>query len=142
MIDRNVMALAAKRVEARRCDVAAGRDAPNWRGASTGWPPICAPAGAVFMTEDCGAARAAGRRRRRAFRDLEAQATAAHFARLREGRATRPRRARCTSTCCATSSAINAHLVAAAAYPVLEAGGGLLASRLRQNPDTLDAADG
>lgn len=32
---------------------------------------------------------------------------------------------------------VNTHLVAAAAYSVLEAGGVLLASRLRQEPDTL-----
>jgi len=32
---------------------------------------------------------------------------------------------------------VNTHLVAAAAYPVLEAGGALLPSRLRQDPNAL-----
>ena len=64
-----------------------------------------------------------------AFRDLEAAATAAHFAgaaRVRRGGGQRA----ASRYCCATEAG-ERHLVAAAAYPVLEGQGELLPSRLR-----------
>ncbi len=82
-------------------------------------------AAAVFMTEDARAARLLAAEKE-AFRDLEAAATRAHFASLRDGKGatTDPDLVR-------ELKRVNGHLVAAAAYPVLEGQGELLASWLR-----------
>jgi phosphate:Na+ symporter len=86
-------------------------------------------AASLLMTEDPRAARLLAEEKT-AFRDLEAAATAAHFARLRSG----PPEAAETSAVhldlLRDCKLINSHVVAAAAYPVLERGGELLASRL------------
>ena len=84
---------------------------------------------AVFMTEDAQTARLLADEKE-AFRDIEAAATQAHFTRLRTGGGSAE-----------TSSLhldlvrdlkrVNAHLVAAAAYPVLKGQGELLRSRVR-----------
>jgi phosphate:Na+ symporter len=84
-------------------------------------------AAAVFMTEDARAARRLAAEKE-AFRDLEATATRAHFAHLRDGG--RPR-AGLDLDLLRELKRVNGHLVAAAAYPVLEDQGELLASRLR-----------
>ena len=85
---------------------------------------------AVFMTEDARTARLLADEKE-AFRDIEAAATQAHFTRLRTG----------SGPSAATSSLhldlvrdlkrVNAHLVAAAAYPVLKEQGELLRSRVK-----------
>jgi phosphate:Na+ symporter len=82
-------------------------------------------AAAVFMTEDARAARQLVAEKE-AFRDLEAAATLAHFAGLRGGR-----RSSVDLDLLRELKRVNGHLVAAAAYPVLEGQGELLASRLR-----------
>jgi len=85
-------------------------------------------AAAVFMTEDARAARQLVAEKE-AFRELEANATAAHFARLRgtadDGSAAM------TLELLRELKRINGHLVSAAAYPVLEGQGELLPSRVR-----------
>ena len=81
-------------------------------------------AAAVFMTEDSRAARQLVAEKE-AFRDLEAAATRAHFAGLRRGRGG------LDLELVRELKRVNGHLVAAAAYPVLEGQGELLASRLR-----------
>jgi len=63
-----------------------------------------------------------------AFRAIEADATAAHFEAIREGKADA---ASLDLDTLRDLKRVNAHLVAAAAYPVLESKGDLLASRLR-----------
>lgn len=90
-------------------------------------------AAAVFMTEDARAARLLVAEKE-AFRELESVATTAHFAALRtrsgqgadavDGSALHLDLLR-------ELKRLNSHLVAAAAYPVLEGQGELLASRLR-----------
>ncbi|GJD50202.1 hypothetical protein OPKNFCMD_2939 [Methylobacterium crusticola] len=61
------------------------------------------------------------------FRDLEARATEAHLRRLRApGRATAE-----TTSLYPDLKRVNDHLVAGAAYPILESQGALRASRLR-----------
>ena len=82
-------------------------------------------AAAVFMTEDPRAARQLAAEKE-AFRDLEAAATKAHFARLRGGNS-----GGLDLDIVRDLKRVNGHLVAAAAYPVLEGQGELLASRLR-----------
>jgi phosphate:Na+ symporter len=78
-------------------------------------------AAAVFMTEDARAARQLAAEKE-AFRDLEAAATRAH--RAGQGGSVDLDLVR-------ELKRVNGHLVAAAAYPVLEGQGELLASRLR-----------
>jgi len=137
VIDRDVMGHLAKRlkrglpmppaerVEARRL---LERLAATARAAA-----------AVFMTEDARAARLLVAEKE-AFRELESSATVAHFAALR-GRTGAVE----AGTEAVEGSALhldllrefkrlNSHLVAAAAYPVLEGQGELLASRLRAEP--------
>jgi phosphate:Na+ symporter len=82
-------------------------------------------AAAVFMTEDARAARQLAAEKE-AFRDLEAAATRAHFAGLRAGQGRSV-----DLDLVRELKRVNGHLVAAAAYPVLEGQGELLASRLR-----------
>jgi phosphate:Na+ symporter len=82
-------------------------------------------AAAVFMTEDARAARQLAAEKE-AFRDLEATATRAYFAGLRGGQG-----APVDLDLVRELKRVNGHLVAAAAYPVLEGQGELLASRLR-----------
>jgi len=85
-------------------------------------------AAAVFMTEDARAARQLVAEKE-AFRELEAAATAAHFARLRG--AADDGTAAMKLELLRDLKRINSHLVSAAAYPVLEGQGELLPSRLR-----------
>ncbi|HEX4173128.1 MAG TPA: Na/Pi cotransporter family protein [Acetobacteraceae bacterium] len=83
-------------------------------------------AAAVFMTEDARAARQLAAEKE-AFRDLEAAATRAQFAALRDG----GRRSGLDLDLLRELKRVNGHLVAAAAYPILEGQGELLSSRLR-----------
>ncbi|MCB8878691.1 Na/Pi cotransporter family protein [Acidisoma cellulosilytica] len=87
-------------------------------------------AGSLFMTGDERAARLLAEEKEN-FRQREAQATAAHFARLRAGRVDTAETSSLHLDALRDLKRVNAHLVAAAAYPVLETGGNLLASRLR-----------
>ncbi len=87
-------------------------------------------AAVVFVSDDPRAARLLAAEKQ-AFRDLEADAVGAHFERLR----THPAETAATSALhldvIRDLKRVNAHLVAAAAYPVLENQGELLASRVR-----------
>jgi len=67
-----------------------------------------------------------------AFRDIEAQATQAHFDRLRAGRIEAAETSSLHLDILRDLKRVNTHLVAAAAYPVLEGKGELLPNRLRQ----------
>jgi phosphate:Na+ symporter len=125
VVDRDVMGLAVKRLkrgvalpeeeraEARRL---LGRLAATVRAAA-----------AVFMTEDARAARELVAEKE-AYRDMETVATRAHFTGRRGvfGEA-----APLDLDLLRELKRVNGHLVAAAAYPVLEGQGELLASRLR-----------
>lgn len=87
-------------------------------------------AASLFMTGDERAARLLAAEKE-GFRELEAQATAAHFQRLRSGRIDTAETSSLHLDALRDLKRVNAHLVAAAAYPVLENTGELLASRLR-----------
>jgi phosphate:Na+ symporter len=87
-------------------------------------------AAALLVTGDERAARRLVEEKE-AFRGLEAEATLAHFERLREGRAGSAETSALHLDALRDLKRVNAHLVAAAAYPVLEGKGELLASRLR-----------
>lgn len=86
-------------------------------------------AATVLMTGDLRAARILAEEKE-AFRELEAQAAAAHFERRREGGAGQATGLHLDLL--RDLKRVNAHLVASAAYPVLESHGELMPSRLRR----------
>jgi phosphate:Na+ symporter len=87
-------------------------------------------AAALLVTGDDRAARLLVEEKE-IFRSLEAEATAAHFERLREGKVGTVETSALHLDALRDLKRVNAHLVAAAAYPVLEGKGELLPSRLR-----------
>jgi len=87
-------------------------------------------AASVFMTDDLRAARLLAAERE-TFRDVEEAATHAHFDHLRSGQTAMAEASALHLDVLRDLKQINAHLVAAAAYPVLKSQGELLASRLR-----------
>jgi phosphate:Na+ symporter len=89
-------------------------------------------AASLFMSEDERAARLLAAEKE-VFRVMETGATATHFARLRSGRADTAETSSLHLDAIRDLKQVNAHLVAAAAYPVLEGKGELLSSRLRQD---------
>lgn len=129
LVERDLLGHAAKALkrglslprEAQAAFVAVtGRLAGNARAAAS-----------LLVTEDVRAARLlAGEKE--AFRDIEAAATAAHFERLRAGDGEAEAGALWLDIL-RDLKRVNAHLVAAAAYPVLEEQGELLPTRLRQD---------
>ena len=86
-------------------------------------------ADAVFMTEDVRAAKLLVAEKE-AFRDLEAAATTAHFNALRNNSGS-GEESQLHLDLLRDLQRVNGHLVAAAAYPLLESQGELLPSRLR-----------
>jgi len=123
VVGRDVMGHLAKRLK-RGSPFAEGEQAEVRRLLDRLVATVRAAA-AVFMTEDARAARQLAAEKE-AFRDLEAAATRAHFAGLRGGNATAVE-----LDLLRELKRVNGHLVAAAAYPVLEGQGELLTSRLR-----------
>ena len=93
-------------------------------------------AAAVFITDDVRAARGL-LGEKEVFRDLEARATEAHFARIRAGRVESVETSALHLDVLRDLKRINAH-ISAAAYPVLEKLGELLPSRLRRDPEAED----
>jgi phosphate:Na+ symporter len=87
-------------------------------------------AAALLVTGDDRAARLLVEEKE-IFRSLEAEATAAHFEHLRERRGGGTETSAMHLDALRDLKRVNAHLVAAAAYPVLEGKGELLPSRLR-----------
>jgi phosphate:Na+ symporter len=89
-------------------------------------------AASVFMTGDERAARQLAAEKE-AFRALEADATDAHFERLRSGRVNSAETSALHLDALRDLKAVNTHIVAAAAYPVLASRGELLATRIRSD---------
>jgi phosphate:Na+ symporter len=88
-------------------------------------------AASLFMTGDDRAARLL-MAEKEAFRSMETASTDAHFDRLRSGRLDTTETSALHLDSLRNLKSVNTHIVAAAAYPVLEGTGGLLPSRLRQ----------
>jgi phosphate:Na+ symporter len=127
VIDHNVMGLVARRLkrgltlpESERAETAQllGRLGSTARAAAP-----------VIMSEDPRAARVLVAEKE-AFREIEAEATAAHFAAVQESPAAGEVSA-LRLDLLRELKRVNGHLVAAAAYPVLEGQGALLPTRLR-----------
>jgi phosphate:Na+ symporter len=91
-------------------------------------------AASVFVTENPRGARMLAAEKE-IFRQLEQDATYAHFERLRSGRIETAETSSLHLDAVRDLKLVNAHLVAAAAYPVLEGQGQLMASRLRDEND-------
>jgi phosphate:Na+ symporter len=94
-------------------------------------------AASLFMTADERAARLLVGEKE-IFRSLEAEATTAHFDRLRARRTDTFETSAMHLDVLRDLKNVNTHLVAAAAYPVLESKGELLPSRLRQDGEISD----
>jgi phosphate:Na+ symporter len=128
IIDRNLLGIASKLVKRGQTLSAAGqaellamvdRLTTNVRTAAS-----------LFMTGDQRAARLlAGEKE--AFRTMEATATEAHFQRMRSGAVATLETSTMHLDALRDLKSVNASLVAAAAYPVLERTGDLLRTRLR-----------
>jgi len=86
-------------------------------------------AASLFMTDDRRAARMLVEEKV-TFRDLEAAATQSHFERLRTGRRDTAETSAMHLDLLRDMKRVNGHIVSAAAYPVLERSGELLASRV------------
>jgi phosphate:Na+ symporter len=89
-------------------------------------------AAALFVSGDEIGARALVEEKQ-AFRGIEAKATEAHFEQLRAGRQQAIETSALYLDVLRDLKRINAHLVEAAAYPILKAAGELLPSRVRNN---------
>ncbi len=90
-------------------------------------------AASLFMTEDPRAARLLADEKV-VFRDAEANATQRHFERLRTSSLIAAQASALYLDLLRDIKQINSHIVAAAAYPVLERSGALLASRVAEGP--------
>jgi phosphate:Na+ symporter len=91
-------------------------------------------ASSLFMTGDDRAARMLATEKE-AFRRLQAASTDAHFERLRSKRVDTTETSALHLDALRDLKIVNSHVVAAAAYPVLENRGEILPSRLR-GPDS------
>jgi phosphate:Na+ symporter len=134
IVEKGLMAIAAKRLKRGLAFSVEGqgeirtmleRLAANVQGAV-----------AVFMTDDARAARRL-LGEKEVFRDLEARATEAHFARIRAGRVESVETSALHLDVLRDLKRINSH-IAGAAYPVLENLGELLSSRLRRDAEADD----
>ncbi len=130
VLDHTVMAAVARRL--KRGKLLSAAEQAETAKIMTRLAGTMRNAAAVFMTEDARAARQLVAEKE-AFRELEANATAAHFGRLR-GTGDDTGGAGVNLDLLRELKRINSHLVGAAAYPVLEGQGELLPSRLRAEP--------
>jgi phosphate:Na+ symporter len=128
VIDKNLMGLASKRLK-RGLSFSPDDQAELARMFDRLTANLHAAA-SVFMTDDLRAARLLVAEKE-VFRDVEAAATTAHFDMLRTGRPGLAELSALHLDVLRDLKQVNAHLVAAAAYPVLKNQGELLTSRLR-----------
>ncbi len=137
IVEGNLMAIAAKRLKRGLAFSVEGQ--AEIRAMLERLAGNVHTAAAVFMTDDARAARTL-LGEKEVFRDLEARATEAHFARVRAGRVESVETSALHLDILRDLKRINAH-IAAAAYAVLEKRGELLSSRLRQETETPPLAE-
>jgi phosphate:Na+ symporter len=90
-------------------------------------------ASSLFMTEDPRAARMLAEEKS-VFRTAEAEGTKSHLERMRDGQTDSIETSSLHLDLLSDMKQINSHIVAAAAYPVLEQSGDLLPSRIASDP--------
>jgi phosphate:Na+ symporter len=128
IVEKNLMGLASKRL--KRGLGFAAKDQAELTAALNRLTANLQAAASVFMSDDVKAARMLAAEKE-TFRDLEAAATQAHFTRLRTGGTQLTEASALQLDVLRDIKQVNTHLVAAAAYRVLQSHGELLASRLR-----------
>jgi len=128
VLDRNVMMLTNKGLKRGVMLSAQGRD--EIKAMLERLILNVRAAAAVFISDDPRAARKLVEEKE-VFRNMEAKATETHFERLRQGHLDSAETSGLHLDLLRDLKRINAHLVEAAAYPVLEEKGDLLPSRLR-----------
>jgi phosphate:Na+ symporter len=128
VVDKGLLGIVAKQI--KRGLIVAPAEAEPLRQIVDRLLANLRSAAALLVTGDDRAARLLVEEKE-AFRTLEAEATAVHFEHLREGRVGSIETSSLTLDALRDLKRVNAHLVAAAAYPVLESKGDLLPSRLR-----------
>jgi phosphate:Na+ symporter len=129
IVDRNLLNIAAKMLKRGLSFSKSGQE--ELMGMIERLLGNLRTAAALFMTGDERAARLLAAEKVN-FRNLEAAATEAHFERLRAGRIDTAETSTMHLDALRDLKSVNTHLVAAAAYPLLETTGDLLPSRLRQ----------
>jgi phosphate:Na+ symporter len=135
VVDKNLLASVSKQI---RHGVALSKEVrAELAGSTDRLIGNVRAAAALFMTRDPRAARLLAAEKE-IFRDLEARATEAHFERLRSGAQDMVEVSTLHLDILRDLKLVNAHLVAAAAYPVLESNGELLSSRVRQGDGASD----
>jgi phosphate:Na+ symporter len=128
VVDRNLLVLVGRTLK-RGWPLTAPQIA-NLVGAIARVTANLRSAASLFVSADTRAARLLVEEKQ-AFREMENEATAAHFEAIRAGD---PEEASTLHLDLLRDlRRVNAHLVAASAYPVLERDGALLPSRLRQD---------
>ncbi|MSO99877.1 MAG: Na/Pi cotransporter family protein [Acetobacteraceae bacterium] len=128
IVEKNLMGFASKRL--KRGLAFAAKDQAELTSALNRLTGNLHTAASVFMSDDLAAARVLAAEKE-TFRDMETEATQAHFARLRAGGTALSEASALQLDVLRDIKQVNAHLVAAAAYPVLRGHGELLSSRLR-----------
>ena len=128
IVEKNLMGLASKRI--KRGLGFAAKDQAELTAALNRLTANLQAAASVFMSDDIKAARMLAAEKE-TFRDMEAAATQAHFTRLRTGGTQLTEASALQLDVLRDIKQVNTHLVAAAAYRVLQSHGELLASRLR-----------
>ena len=132
VIERDIMSIATKLTK-RAVDI----PAEHQRETDTTLQAVRAnlrAATSVFMTEDPRAARILTEQKT-LFRRLEADAIKAHFAQMRGQDATLAEAKALHLDLLRYIKRLNDHLIAGSAYPVLEAAGELMPSRLSNDPE-------
>jgi phosphate:Na+ symporter len=128
VVDRELMGLAARRL--KRGIALPEVERAGIRRLIERLTGTVRAAAAVFMSVDARAARLLVAEKE-AFRSLETTATAEHFARIRQASAGDAASSAWRLDLVRVLKSVNGHVVAAAAYPVLEGQGALLPTRLR-----------
>ena len=128
IVDRNLLSLASKRIKRRLAFSEEGK--ADLLDITERLIVNARQAGSLFMTGDARAARMLANEKE-AFRQRETDATLAHFSRLRSGRIETRETSALHLDLLRDLKQVNSHLVAAAAYPVLEQHRELLPTRLR-----------
>lgn len=128
IVDRNLMPLAAKRL--RSGVQISGEDRAQLRAVLERLSGNLQAAASVLITEDPRAARILADEKA-FFRDIEGRALEAHLGMLRSGNAAHREAGPLHLDLLRDLKRVNDHLVAGAAYPVLQGQGELLTSRVR-----------
>jgi phosphate:Na+ symporter len=128
IVDNNLLALAAKKI--KRGLVFSKDGQAEITGMIDRLIANAHAAASLFVSDDVRAARLMAREKE-TFRKLEGAAVAAHFERLRSGRMDTAESSALHLDTLRDLKQVNSHLVAAAAYPVLQGHGELLDSRVR-----------